>query len=182
MPAIDIVAFDITDRAEFKMLARGITDDHLYEVIERDYVIVPNRPNQPAPYVLIGRDAQGRCLAIPIAPTDDRIIWRPITAWECKPHEATLLRKRRSVMEEPVSFGASQEPFDDEERILMDPESWDWDRAEPGTPSPDAGAVLRIRFTRQEISRLQAIARAEGISSHEFIKRAALARAEQLTT
>ena len=53
----------------------------------------------------------------------------------------------------------AQEPLDDEERELMDPDNWDWDNPidvrTVGTP----GAVIRVRFTRQEIAALDRIAR-----------------------
>lgn len=53
----------------------------------------------------------------------------------------------------------TQEPLDDEERELMDPDNWDWDNPidvrTVGTP----GAVIRVRFTRQEIAALDRIAR-----------------------
>lgn len=182
MPNIEVADFDLTERTEDKMWVHGVVVDQLYEVIAREYVVVRNRPNHPAPYVLIGRDAQGRCLTIPIAPTDDRYIWRPITAWTCKPREAAKLRQRRQLMEEPTTFNVTQDPLDDEEREVMDSETWDWSSVEPGVPSPQAGAILRIRFTRQEISRLQAMARAEGMSSHEFVRQSALSRMEQLTS
>jgi hypothetical protein len=37
--------------------------------------------------LIIGRDRQDQCIAIPIEPTHDRTIWRPVTAWFCKGHE-----------------------------------------------------------------------------------------------
>jgi hypothetical protein len=56
-----------------------------------------------------------------------------------------------------------REPLDDEERELMDPENWDWDNPVDvrviGTP----GAVLRVRFTRDEYLALARIARDSGV-------------------
>ena len=62
----------------------------------------------------------------------------------------------------------------------MDPETWDWERAERGVPSPHAGAILPIRFTREEVSRLQAAAIQEGLSMHALVKHAALSKVESL--
>jgi len=73
----------------------------------------------------------------------------------------------------------SQEPLDEEERILMDPDTWDWESAEEGIPVANAGAILEIRFTRDEVGRLQRLAHAEGMTTHAFIKQAALARLPQ---
>jgi hypothetical protein len=45
--------------------------------------------------MMIGRDRQGQCIAIPIEPTPVRATWRPVTAWFCKPHEWGWLPRRR---------------------------------------------------------------------------------------
>ena len=68
------------------------------------------------------------------------------------------------------------EPLDDDERVLMDPDTWDWDNPIEVVTGPSRGPVLEIRFTRDELSRLQRAARAEGMSTNAFIKQAALAR------
>jgi hypothetical protein len=72
-----------------------------------------------------------------------------------------------------------REPLDDEERELMDPEHWDWDSSVELVAMPDVGAILDIHFTREEVSRLQRLAHAKGMTTHEFIKKAALARLSQ---
>ena len=79
-----------------------------------------------------------------------------------------------------LGYESLDEPRDDEERELMDPETWDWERAEPGVPSPHAGAILPIRFTREEVTRLQAAALQERLSMHALVKRAALAEVNSL--
>jgi hypothetical protein len=69
---------------------------------------------------------------------------------------------------EPID-PATQEPLDDEERELMDPDNWDWDNPVEvrvvGTP----GAVLRVRFTRDEFLALARIARDAGLGPVAFI-------------
>jgi hypothetical protein len=69
---------------------------------------------------------------------------------------------------EPID-PATQEPLDDEERELMDPDNWDWDNPVEvrviGTP----GAVLRVRFTREEFLALARIARETGVGPVAFI-------------
>jgi hypothetical protein len=63
----------------------------------------------------------------------------------------------------------TQEPVDEEERELMDPDTWDWDTPievrTVGTP----GAIIRLRFTRQEIAALDRIARDAGANPVELI-------------
>ncbi len=89
---IEIVGFDITVTAETKFWTHGIRTGQVEAVLDYSWTVIRNRPDRAAPYVLIGRDEQNRCLAIPIAPTHDRLVWRPITAWYCKPSEAAKLR------------------------------------------------------------------------------------------
>lgn len=74
---------------------------------------------------------------------------------------------------------STREPLDDEERELMDPEHWDWETTVEGVVMPNVGAILPIRFTREEIGPLQRLVHAEGMTTHEFIKQAALARLPQ---
>lgn len=92
MAQSDIIDFDLTDRALVKAARHGIILPQLYAVLDNRHVLTRNRKDRAASHVLIGRDDQGRCLAIPVAPTEDPLIWRPITAWYCKPSEAAKLR------------------------------------------------------------------------------------------
>jgi hypothetical protein len=82
---------------------------------------------------------------------------------------------------EPID-PATQEPLDDEERELMDPDNWDWSTTTPGRTVGTPGAILEIRFTRDEYVTLSRLARTLGISPHEFIKQAALERLPQHAT
>lgn len=82
----------VSERARDKMWHHGIGIERAYQVISNPYVVVRNRADRAADRVLIGRDDRGRCLTIPILPTDDPYTWRAITAWPCKPSEAVKLR------------------------------------------------------------------------------------------
>ena len=78
-------------------------------------------------------------------------------------------------MMKPVRYTPIQEPLDDEERELMDPDNWDWEDPIEGVTIGDPGAILSIRFTFNEYDRLFEAAHAQGLSTPEFIKRLALA-------
>lgn len=82
-------------------------------------------------------------------------------------------------MSEPIRYESIQEPLDDEERELMDPDNWDWENPVEVIVHPDFGFIFPVRFTSHEIGRLEPVARAEGLIPHEFIKQAALARLPQ---
>jgi hypothetical protein len=60
-------------------------------VVANEHILVRNRRRRAASHVLIGRDDQGRCLAIPVVPADHPGEWRAITAWYCKPSEGATL-------------------------------------------------------------------------------------------
>jgi hypothetical protein len=78
-------------------------------------------------------------------------------------------------MQEPIRYESIQEPLDEEERELMDPDFWDWDNPIEGVTVGDPGAILPIRFTFDEYHQLSEAAHAQGLTSHEFIKRVVLA-------
>lgn len=83
---------DISPAADRHMWERhGIDSERLLEVIRGNYIVVRNRAQRAASHLLIGEDAQRRCLTAPILPTDDPRIWRPLTAWPCKKSEAAQL-------------------------------------------------------------------------------------------
>lgn len=94
MPQFDIAEFDLTYRIFEKIAEHGITIDQLEAVLEGFSVGIRSRRDRAASHVLLGTDDQGRCLTIPIVPTDDPYVWRPITAWHWKPGEAAILRRR----------------------------------------------------------------------------------------
>ena len=69
-----VADFVFSGWSEDKLWVHGITADQLYQTLNRRYVIIRNR------------------IAAPILPTDDPYVWRPVTAWYCKPAEAAALR------------------------------------------------------------------------------------------
>lgn len=92
MPQVTVTDFDLNERAEDKMWEHGIDSDQLYEILNHHRVALRNRKNRAADYLLVGRDNSGRCITVPILPTNDPHLWRPITAWYCKLAEAAALR------------------------------------------------------------------------------------------
>jgi hypothetical protein len=78
----------------------------------------------------------------------------------------------------PVRFESVDEPLDEEERALMDPDAWDWDNPVAVEVSPSLTTTLELRFSRDEIHTLSAAAVAANMPVTRFIKRAALAAAE----
>lgn len=79
------------DENEDKFAAHGILATQVLQVLEGAHTIKKNRKQRRATHLLIGRDWQGQCIAVPIEPTPYRTVWRPVTAWYCKAHEETWL-------------------------------------------------------------------------------------------
>jgi uncharacterized DUF497 family protein len=89
---IEVHGFHFDDRNEEKMAAHGVRPEQVYQVLD-DFVVVRSRKSQSAPYLVIGRDWGGACIAIPIMPTGDPVVWRPVTAWYCKQSESLALAR-----------------------------------------------------------------------------------------
>jgi hypothetical protein len=92
MARITIREFRISERAAEKFWSHGITQRQVEEVLLSRLIVTINRKDRVAEYLAIGRDGNGRCIAIPLAATDDPSVWRPNTAWYCKPGESAKLR------------------------------------------------------------------------------------------
>jgi hypothetical protein len=61
----------------------------------------------------------------------------------------------------------------------MDPDTWDWDAIEEGVTVGEPGTIFTVAFTRDEHRMLAAAARVAGVTIHQFIRQAALARLPQ---
>ena len=173
MARIDIAKLDITGAVD-KLWNHGLTADQAHSVLSRPWLVTRNRPNRTAPYLLIGRDEQSRCLTMPIVPTGDPLVWRVITGWYCKPGEVAMLRRRRAIMEQPVRYEPMQAAFTAEEVELMDPDNWDWDNPIEGNTVGDPKAILQIQFAFEEVDALFQAARAQGVTVEDFIRQLAL--------
>lgn len=90
-----ILRFRFDRVSDDTIAAHGLTTEQVESILDDRFVITTNRKNRRAPYVVIGRDYNGQCLAMPVEPTEDPAIWRPVTAWRCKPSEAMRWRRGR---------------------------------------------------------------------------------------
>ena len=94
-----IEAFLIDDENEEKFAAHGLSARHVTEILENIHVVLRNRRGRRGLYLVVGRDNGGACVAVPVARTHEPSLWRPITAWPCKPRERTLLERRGRAYE-----------------------------------------------------------------------------------
>ena len=77
---------------------------------------------------------------------------------------------------EPEIDERFRQPLDDEERELMDPDTWDWGTLEELPPAANPGAILPIRFSLEEMARVGSAADTEGISISEYVRQSVLMR------
>jgi hypothetical protein len=68
-----------------------IDTEQVRSLNKRRYVVTRNHRRAATPYLLIGEDEQGRCITVPVAPTDDPLTWRVASAWYCNADDARKL-------------------------------------------------------------------------------------------
>ena len=90
-----ILEFLIDEDNEEKFAVHGLTSRQVNQVLDSPHLVVRNRKRRRAAYLVIGRDHGGSCIAIPVEPTHERALWRPVTAWPCKQSEHTKLEQER---------------------------------------------------------------------------------------
>lgn len=88
-PRVADFAFD--DENVDKMWEHGIRQEQVRQVLDNRPAIVVNRKGRRGLFMIIGRDNGGACITVPIEPTADVLVWRPITAWPCKESEEARL-------------------------------------------------------------------------------------------
>jgi len=57
-----------------------------------------------------------------------------------------------------------REPLDDEERELMDPDTWDWDNVQEVTVLPGARLVFEVSLNERELAEIEPAAIAKGMT------------------
>lgn len=88
-----ILGFVFDDENDAKFAVHGIRSDQVEQVLDSEHLVIKNRRARRGLYLVIGRDWGGSCLAIPVEPTHDPGLWRPITAWKCKASEDSALHR-----------------------------------------------------------------------------------------
>ncbi len=92
-PQVEDFLFDHENEAE--MARHGLTPDRVDQVLDNEYAIVKNRRRRRAPLLLIGHDNGGMFISVPVEPTREQGMWRPVTAWPSKEFEVARFRQLR---------------------------------------------------------------------------------------
>jgi len=74
-----------------------------------------------------------------------------------------------------------REPLDEEERTLIDPDTWDWDNPVDVVVAPGARLVFEVSLSGDELSHIEPAAVASGMTVIAYLKQAAL-RSARLST
>jgi len=91
MPAIRGFAWD--DENEEELARHGLTLAQVDEVLSSTHLVQRNKRRRRATHRIVGRDNGGAYLTIPIQPTTDSAIWRPVTGWRSTDSERALLER-----------------------------------------------------------------------------------------
>jgi hypothetical protein len=71
-------------------------------------------------------------------------------------------------------YESIQEPLDDEERTLMDPDTWDWESAHEIEPGPDPHLMFEVSLSGDDLARIDVAASAKGMTVGAYLRYAAL--------
>ena len=82
--------------------------------------------------------------------------------------------RRALAMLNPELNDSSGEPLDDEERELMNPDTWDWESAEEAIVEPTGNSITEVRLSYDELSRIERAAIAKGMTVNAYLRYAAL--------
>lgn len=76
-----------------KAAEHGLAFERVDEVLDDPgRVVAANRKERRGLYLLVGRDHSGAAITVPVGPTHDQYMWRPVTAWLSKDTEQTMLQ------------------------------------------------------------------------------------------
>ena len=90
-----IAAFLIDDDNEEKFWSHNLSVNQVIQVLDGTHLVVRNKKQRRASHMVIGTDNSGHCISIPVEPTHEDEVWRPVTAWLCGKGEATALNKAK---------------------------------------------------------------------------------------
>ena len=91
-----ITAFIFDEQNEDEFAGHGISATQVQQLLENNAIIFPNRRSNihTGTHLFIGRDNGGAPITVPIEPTHDPDVWRPVTAWIATTWDLAELTKR----------------------------------------------------------------------------------------
>lgn len=92
---VDLWDLLFDDANTAKMQAHGVSVRQANEVLVGDPRILRNHAADGATLMVVGTDARGRFVTMPIDPTAEHGLWRPRTAYPSKPSDVARYRRQR---------------------------------------------------------------------------------------
>jgi hypothetical protein len=92
---VDLWDLLLDDANTAKVQAHGVSVRQANEVLVGDPRILRNHAAGNAALMVVGRDARGRFVTMPIDPTAEHGLWRPRTAYPSKPSDVARYRRQR---------------------------------------------------------------------------------------
>ena len=93
---VDVCDLLLDDSNTEKMHGHGVGVRRAYEVLDGAPRILRNHAAGGAPFLVVGFDASGGFVTMPIDPTAEDGVWRPRTAYPSKPSETARYQRQRS--------------------------------------------------------------------------------------
>ena len=91
----EISTFLIDEDNEEKFWSHTLSVDQIVQVLDGPYLVVRNKKQRRASHLVIGTDNSGHCISIPVEPTHEHGVWRPVTAWLCGKGEVAALNRAK---------------------------------------------------------------------------------------
>lgn len=79
---IDILNWDFDEQNSEHLARHDVEPADIYVVWQSDPAYFLNLPGRIATHIMIGRDASGRTLYVPILETQNPGTWRAVTGWQ----------------------------------------------------------------------------------------------------
>ena len=84
MSSLEIYEFSFDDFNIEEFARHGIRWEQVDQVLDNTFATQRNRKQRRATYLVIGKDNGGRFISLPIEPTHESTLWRPVTAYPSK--------------------------------------------------------------------------------------------------
>jgi hypothetical protein len=168
---LEINGLEFDEENEAKFAEHGLVAQQIDQILDSVFIVAQNRRGRRGIYLLIGRDHGGSCIAVPVEATNALGIWRPVTAWRCKPAKDTSWRGVLSMTEQ------QRDP-----RQLEHEDEWDLENAARMPPVRGRRTIVSVAFPPSDFQIIANVSASLQVPVSQFIREAAVEKAQAQTT